>query len=441
MNGNPTNPYQNKPNQPQAQPGQGYYQAPQGKAYPQGAQQGYPQQGQGMVYPGQMGGAPRPGMQLPPQGAPQQPGKKPQKVKIQKPKGDGFGRWVFMGIVLFLLLTIGGGVLGYNTAISARQSAANEQRIKAASQQFQLALQDIAAEKYENAKTRLEWVLKVDPNLPGAAEEYMKVQIQLSPKATATPMITSTPEPTPTADLRGEEDMLNAARSQAAAKEWRQTLETLKALRDKNLEFESLAVDSLYYITLRYLGIQEIGQGYLEPGIYKITLSEAFGPIDAEANNARISARNYLAGAGFWEINWEKAYNYYKDAATANPNMYDRSSGKTALERYVEASYQWGYQYINNNEPGTDQYCLARDYFNEALSKSALEFVAQTATAVQNACVPPTAVPEIPAFTGTDATPTLIIGGGDPPAPPTPENSGVGGEETSVAPPEVPPSP
>ena len=127
--------------------------------------------------------------------------------------------------------------------------------------------------------------------------------------------------------------MLNAARSQAAAKEWRQTLETLKALRDKNLKFESLAVDSLYYITLRYLGIQEIGQGYLEPGIYKITLSEAFGPIDAEANNARISARNYLAGAGFWEINWEKAYNYYKDAATRSRSE-ERRVGKECRSRW-----------------------------------------------------------------------------------------------------------
>ena len=39
----------------------------------------------------------------------------------------------------------------------------------------------------------------------------------------------------------------------------------------------------------------------------KAALEKAFGPIDFEANNSRLAARSYLAGAGFWEINWEKA--------------------------------------------------------------------------------------------------------------------------------------
>ncbi len=443
MTPNPGQPYPQGA-QPQANPGQGYY---------PGGQQPYPQPQSGAGRPGypqgvpnyrapQSGQAPQGGQNplhpRPQPGAvPQQPypqGARQQKApKAKKPRGDAFGRWVFLGIIIFVLLIVGGAVLGYNTAISARQAEENRQKIQAASQQYQLALQDIANEKYENASKRLEWVIGVDPNYPGASEKFMEVQVALFPKATPTPMMTFTPEPTATPDLRGEADMLNSARSLMAAKDWKGAIDSLNALRDKNLEFESLTVDGMYYISLRYLGIQEIGDGYLEPGIYKITLAEAFGPIDFEANNSRLAARSYLAGAGFWEINWEKALNYYSNAYQSNPYMYDRSSGKTAQQRYVEASYRYADQLIETNESGSELYCSAREYYVNSLSISLNDAVAATATAVQLACEPPTAIPEVPsAPPAMIETPTLL---GEAPAE-------VPTEEPIIppAPPEAPPA-
>ncbi len=414
MTPNPGQPYPQGTN-----PGQGYYPGAQ-PPYPQpqggAVRPGYPPQGAPNYRAPQSGQnppspRPQPGA-VPPQPHPgvKAPGARLQKApKPKKPRGDAFGRWVLLGILIFLLLISGGAVLGYNTAISARQAEENRQKIQAASQQYQLALQDIANEKYENASKRLEWVIGVDPNYPGASEKFMEVQVALFPKATPTPMMTFTPEPTATPDLRGEADMLNSARSLMAAKDWKGAIDSLNALRDKNLEFESLTVDGMYYISLRYLGIQEIGDGYLEPGIYKITLAEAFGPIDFEANNSRLAARSYLAGAGFWEINWEKALNYYSNAYQSNPYMYDRSSGKTAQQRYVEASYRYADQIIETNESGSDAYCSARDYYVQSLSISLDDAVAATATAVQLACEPPTAIPDVPsAPPEMIETPTLL---------------------------------
>lgn len=447
---------QNQPNQfpNQGLPGNpGYGQNPtQGQP---GGRNFPPQRPQGPAGPGFPG--PNAPMQQRPGTLPgQAPRGKPQKPpKTKKPKKAGNGKWVGLGIFLFLLLIVGSGVLGYNSAISARKRAAMEQSIKAASQQFKMAMNDMDAGKYENAKVRLEWVLEVDPNYPGAAEKYMEVQVNLHPKETPTPFVTPTPAPTSTPDLRGEADMLNTARSQMAAQDWAGALQTMDALRDKNLEFEPLTVDGMYYIALRYLGISEVGTGYLEQGMYKITLAEAFGPIDYEASNVRLSGRNYLAGAGFWEIDWEKALNYYSQAYAANPFMYDRASGKTAQERYVQASYEYAYRMIAGQDPevNRDPFCNAREYFNQALQISALEFVAQTATAVEIACNPPTSTPDASLIqpppeqvvTDPNVAPTLPVA--PPPVEPTlevylPEEPPVVPPTEPEAPPiEVPPTP
>lgn len=428
---------QGYPNHPQGpRPGSPYPANPNypTQGAPVGAQPGFPPRGTAQPHP--------PHGQPPVSGAgnhpmyaqtAKQPGKPPASRKPPKPKGDGFGRWVFLGILVFFLFVSGGAVLGYKTAISAREAQANAQKIQAASQQYQLALIDIENEKYENANTRLKWVIDVDPNYPGATQKYMELQVKLFPRETPTPMMTATPEPTPTVDLRGEADMLQTARSQMGAKDWAAAIGTLNALRDKNLEYESLAVDSLYYIALRHLGIKEIGDGYLEPGIYKITLSEAFGPIDAEANNSRLAARNYLAGAGFWEVNWEKALRYYSDAYSSNPFMYDRSSGKTAQDRYVQASYEYGHHLIAQYEPGTEDYCKAREYYNQSLAISLNDAVAATATAVQDICEPPTATPEIVAPPAE--TPTVL----SIPTEPTPDIL-MPTEPPIIAPPTEPPA-
>lgn len=146
----------------------------------------------------------------------------------------------------------------------------------------------------------------------------------------------------------------------------------------------------MYYIALRNYGIQLINNGYLESGIYKITLAEAFGSIDALASNQRDAARSYLAGAGFWEIDWAKALEYYSNAYLTAPGMYDRASGYTAQERYIQASFEYA-----NRLAQTGDYCASIEYYNQAFSMSANEQYAPTATAAYLECYPSTATPEV----------------------------------------------
>ena len=399
---------QNNPQNPENQPNSAFPNYPVPGSYPQ----------QGNVNPNEASHgayAPQGGYYPPPypnQGQPQQPkggknqpnqGKK-QSKKSTKPKKQGNAKWVWLGILIMLILIVAGAVIGYNSAVRARTNSQKEQSVRAAAQQYQLALTDIEGQKFENAKTRLEYVLSVDPNYPGATEKYTQVMVSLYPKETPTPFYTQTPEPTSTPDTRGEAEMLNTIRANMQSQEWESAIANMDALRNKNISYESMEVDGMYYIALRNYGIQLINNGYLESGIYRITLSEAFGPIDVLASNQRVAARNYLAGAGFWEIDWEKALQYYSNSYLTAPGMYDRASGYTAQERYIEASFQYA-----ESLSAKEDYCTAIEYYNQGFAMSLNELYAPAATKAYNECYPATATPEylIPTEFDFDTTPTV----------------------------------
>ncbi|HNY20439.1 MAG TPA: hypothetical protein PKJ76_10415, partial [Flexilinea sp.] len=151
---------------------------PQGEPAPLDPSHSYYPQQQGYYPPPQY---PQGQPSIPANKNPQAQPKKNQK-KAAKPKKHGNGKWVWLGILIMLVLIAAGGVIGYQTGIQARQNSYKEQSIKAAAQQYNLAIADIQNGKYENAKTRLEYVLSVDPNYPGATEKYTEVVVALYPK-------------------------------------------------------------------------------------------------------------------------------------------------------------------------------------------------------------------------------------------------------------------
>ena len=323
---------------------------------------------------------------------PNQPGQQPQKGKNgkkdqkKKKKGGSLIGWILLGIVLMIALAIGGGFLGYNTAISARQAEYKRRSMMAAAEQYTMAISDIEQGKYQNAKTRLDYVIEVDRDYPGAMETYQQVMLALYPTASPTPMMTATPAPTPTQDTRGEEEMFQSIQQAIYSQNWEYAINMIKALRDRNIEYRGLEVDGMYYIALRNYGIQQINTGFLEQGIYDITLAEALGPIDNNADSLRNAARAYLSGAGFWEINWSKALEYYSTAAMTLPNMYDRATSLTANQRYAIASFRVADEYV-----AREDYCGAIPYYEQGMPIYGDESVQMTATAVYLVCYPPAA--------------------------------------------------
>ncbi len=316
------------------------------------------------------------------------PGNKKAKTAKKKKKGGSLVGWIFLGILLMIALGIGGGYLGYKMAINARQAEYSRKSKMAAAEQYQMALADIEQGKYANAKTRLDYVLKVDQNYPGGFETLQQVQLALYPTASPTPVITATPEPTPTVDNRGNEELFQSIQQLMYSQNWEAAIQQINVLRDRDINYRGLEVDGMYYIALRNFGIQQINNGYLENGVYNIALAEALGPIDTYTDGMRDAARSYLSGAGFWEINWPKALEYYSNAAMTYPNLFDRATMLTANQRYAEASFEVANLYIISED-----YCGAIPYFNQGLPIAGTEPLQMTATAVYLKCYPPTEEP------------------------------------------------
>ena len=318
----------------------------------------------------------------------------PAEVKPQKPLR---GIWILLGI---LVLMIGGGVgaaAGYQVGVQQRLLKSSSQVALAAATQFQLGEQDQTAGRFAIARQRYEYVIKLDPKFPGAQEKLTEVMVVMMRVDTPTPMPSPTPSPTP--DLRGVEELLNSARAALAAGDWTKTMDTLDSMRKADIHFHAVDGDGMYYIALRNRGIDKIlKDGNLEGGIYDLTLSERFAPLDNYADGFRNWSRIYLQASAFWGVDWPKVVDMLGQVYTYLPNLRD-GSGMTASERYRIATIKAAEVYEAKSD-----YCTAVSYYQLALGINLDPKVMPKATQAEQTCHPATATAK--PFT---ATPTGIL--------------------------------
>ena len=349
-----------------------------------------------------------------------------------KPKRRIFLKIVIgLGIVLLGVL-IGSG-LGYYKGINDRMTQQTSQVTLAATTQFQLALADQAAGKLETARSRMEYVIQLDPGYPGAVEKL--TEIMMASSIIATPTAIPSPMATGTPDTRGEEDLFAQARQYLANGEWVAATDTLDSLRKVNRNFRAIEVDGMYYVGLRYRGMDKILNGNLEEGIYDFTLTERFGPLDKDANSYRNWCRYYINGASFWGLDWAQVVEAFAQIYPSVPNLRD-GSGWTATDRFRLGSINYGDQLA-----AKEAYCDAEYQYASALKISEDQLLAPTATAVYDLCNPPatsTPEPEIVVPTAAPAGPTATPETPIPASSATPEPTVCTVDCTPVVPPVGP---
>lgn len=336
--------------------------------------------------------------------------------------------WWILGAILALLLLGGGGAyLGYQSGIDERLAYRATQVAGVSSTQFELAVQDINDGRFEIARQRLQAIVQMDPGYPGLLEKLTQVELALS--ITITPTPEPTPTLTPTPDLRGAEELFAQARQYMADENWQAALDTLDSLRREKLDYRPIDVDGMYYVALRYRGVERIGEGSLEMGLYALSLTERFGPLDSQALGMRTWTRYYLTGASFWEVDWAQASYYFGEVYPYYPGLRD-SSGRTAKDRYRYATIKYADQIAL-----TGDYCKAQTIYETVMALGMDPTVEPTLSSVRDACMSPqltqeaqssitltpTISPTVPVETPTE-TPTP--GGTEPPptgeTPPTP---------------------
>lgn len=321
--------------------------------------------------------------------------------KPSKPKRKGRGLLILAGIVLILAGAAIGSYGGYQSGMQSRMDLQSSQVAMTAATQFQLGLNDLNGERYDLARTRFEYVIKLDPNFPGVQQKLAQTLVEMS--RTEVPTATATVTLTPTPDMRGEQDLFDQIQQNMVDKKWDAAISASETLRTKNLTYRTVDVDGMYYIALRYRGVDRILRlGDLEGGMYDLALVQRFGPLDRDADSYRLFARYYAVGASFWEVDWEKSVYYFGQVVPFLPMLRD-ASGIGAIDRYRQASISYAAQLIN-----ADDFCKAEKILSEALANNYKNATAEPlATRAFNECHPATETPQ--PTQAASVTPTITM--------------------------------
>lgn len=330
----------------------------------------------------------------------------PEPPKATKKKRSRRFLWILLGLILVVAAGGVGSWFGYRSGLNMRLDKEYSEIAMAAVTQFQLAMEDEEAGRFDMARKRYEYVVRLDPNFPGVQERLTEVMLHMAETAVPTEIPTSTPIPvTPTPDMRGIEEKFNNALALLRNREWDNAIAMAELIRKEDIDYRPAEVDGIFYIALRFRGIQKILGGNLEPGIYDLTLSGQFAPLDNEAEGYRNWARYYLTGSSFWEIDWAAVVQIFGEIYPHLPNLRD-GSGWTAQERYRVGCINYADQLA-----GEGQWCEARNYYQQALSLAGDERLFATATAIQLLCEPPTPTPTPTLEVTQTPTPTPTLEG------------------------------
>jgi hypothetical protein len=298
-----------------------------------------------------------------------------KKEKTKEPKKPFFQRrfsWYLLGILLALLIVLVGVLIGASKGIDDRVALAEAQAYPKIQSQIQSAQLDVEEERYQVALNRLDWILEemtdylTEEEIDQIGELYTQALLKLTLSGTQTPVPTPSPTipvNTPTPDLRGEEELFSTAQQYIKSEAWDEAIETLEALRNKNIEYKTIQVDGMLFVALRNRGVEKILiEGSLEPGIYDLTLAERFAPLDSSAEGFRTFARFYLTGASFWGVDWSQVVYYFGQVYPALPNLRD-GTGMTATERFRIGAIEYALQLADAGD-----FCAAQEYMDLAMS-------------------------------------------------------------------------
>jgi len=279
--------------------------------------------------------------------------------------------WRWFALLLIAVVVLAAGV-GYRSGQNQRRTTLATTLGRAADEQFQLGLDDLAAARYELARQRFEYVINLDPGYPNAAQRLAEALVGLGE-----PLQTPEPEATPTPNLAPVEDLFAQAQTAYGNNDWDVVIDTLLAMRAKDATYRAVEADGMMFSALRNRGLKRIkSEGLLEEGLYDLSLAERFSPLDSEAEEYRGWARLYLLANSFFGVNWAEATYYFGQVYVAAPYITN-----DVYLKYAVASNKHGDELVAAGEP-----CDARDLYEQSLLAWENPDLVPTATKAYDLC-------------------------------------------------------
>ncbi len=323
-----------------------------------------------------------------------------QPVRAANSKKKRRRRWIWIAApALVLLMLVISIVTGYYQGLEQKELTVQANAAQVAQDQFDKGVEDLLAGNYELAQQRFEYVLSLDPDFEGASD-FLNQALMAMNQPTATPSPIASPTPTETPDFSSYEGMFASAQASFAREDWETALNIMIRLRGEDPDYRFAEINQMMDVALRNRGMQKLFSGDLEQGIYDLTLSERFSPLDSQAASWRRSAAFYIFANSFFGLDWALATENFGQLCQANIWGACTKYGLAAKEYAGEIA-----------EQGEDP-CLAASYYEIAFGYVQPGDVEPTATEVSHLCATATAPTPTatitPTFIGT-ATPTATF--------------------------------
>ena len=244
---------------------------------------------------------------------------------------------------------------------------------------YQEGLANRTAGKLPLAKADFEYVLKLNPGYPGAAEQVQQIVELLTVK------------PTPTASaaqVNVTEQLYQAGVEAYDQQQWQRAIEILSQVRAIDSAYEKDRIAQLIHQAALTYGQQLLKEDRLEEAIAYLDQAAYLKPLPAATEAEVQYARLYITARDYWNVNWEKAIESFGALYQIGPGYRD------TFARYVEAHIQYGDERTRAGDP-----CTAQTQYEAALKLRPAADLQTKADAAKQDCL--TAPPSI---TGTNQT-------------------------------------
>jgi hypothetical protein len=327
--------------------------------------------------------------------------------EIQESPPSPSRRKIILGIIALVVMTLlisgfGGYLVGTSQGKELRAGT-----VKAVTdEQFDLALDDLEAGRFDIARQRLEYISRLDPNYPQVAEHLAVALLALN-----APTSTPRPQVTPTPNLGPVEDLFSQAEADINDEDWTGAIEVLLTLRGKDPTYRSVDVDGLLFVALRNRGMNKITLGQMEEGLYDLSLASRFGPLDLNALNLKSLAEQYLLANSNYGLNWAIATELFAQLCA-------QGATTDSCSRYSYAAWSYGDLLYSLKDP-----CAAQEQYHQSLNIWDEPEHYPTATKAANACMTATAPAPPPPPEETETPEVTPTQGATSTATPTQEGS------------------
>ncbi|NLE99937.1 MAG: hypothetical protein GX601_03075, partial [Anaerolineales bacterium] len=259
--------------------------------------------------------------------------------------------WSAIFVVLLTASTVGAVYLGTAQGERDRQ----EQRQALAEEHYTKALNRLDAGEYEFAIAEFEYVLKLNPAHPLAAQGIAEAQARIAQR---------TPVPTPTSEVRelAADDLYRQSVARYQAEEWTEAAAILTQLRALDASYRADEVKEMLFESLYRAGMSRLDEDRFEEGIFYLDQAIALKPLDEQTLSQRSLAVQYMTALGYWGVDWPTCIEKFGQLYAIAPDY------KDVFSRLYRAYVTYGDAWAGQGEmcPAEEQYARAVQLVNNA---------------------------------------------------------------------------